>query len=289
MNFYLPNFCDKFNLNPLFIELLEKEPEKFYDGVEIKAVYGSFPGAIWNGGRLNFGVMRRKEMEDTIAYYNNKNISIRYTWTNCLLETKHFNDTYCNLIMDIGNNGKNDIIINDSNLENYLREHYKKYGFISSTSKCILDIDTFNKELEKDYKLVVLDYRKNADYDFLNAIKDKKRVEIVVNEICSPTCQVRNEHFIEHSRMQLNYESLDDWTWECKSGASDFYGSFKNDSFVTLEDMRKLQDMGFENFKIQGRYGHPAEILENYLYYLIKPEYKDELRLNLLTQIWKVY
>lgn len=289
MNFYLPDFCDRFNLNPCFIELLEKEPEKFYDGVKIKAVYGTFPGAIWNGGRLCYGVMRRKKMEEIIAYYNNKGVSLRYTWTNCLLEEKHFQDTYCNLIMEVGNNGKNDVIINNSKLEEYLRANYKGYHYISSTSKCITDLEAFNKELEKDYELVVLDYRKNADDEFLNGIKDKKRVEIVVNEICSPNCQVRTEHFIEHSRMQLNYESLDDWTWECKSGAVDFFNSFKNETFVKLEDMKRLQDMGFENFKIQGRFGHPAEVLENYVYYMVKPEYRDEIRLRVLLDIWQVY
>lgn len=289
MNFYLPDFCDRFHLNSTFIEFLEKEPEKFYDGVKIKAVYGCFPGAIWNGGRLSYGVTRSKIMKDTIDYYNKKGIAIRYTWTNCLLEEKHFQDTYCNLMMKLADNGINGVIINNSKLEAYLREHYKGYHYISSTSKCIQDIDTFNQELSKDYSLVVMDYRKNADMDFINAIKDKKRVEIVLNEICSPKCKVRTEHFIEHSRMQLNYESLDDWTWECNSGAIDFFNSFKNETFIKLEDLEKLKDMGFENFKIQGRFGHPAEILENYVYYMVKPEYRDEVRLKVLLDIWQVY
>lgn len=288
MNFYLPNFIDTYNLNQTFIELLEKEPEKFYDNIKVKAVYGSFPGAIWNGGRMYHGITTKRNMEKALSYYNEKGIPLRFTWTNCLLEEKHFNDTYCNLIMELGNNGQNEVTVNNSKLEEYIRENYKGYQFISSTSKCILDIETFNEELLKDYLLVVMDYRKNADYEFLNAVRDKSRVEIVVNEICSPVCKKRSEHFIQHSKMQLNFESLDEWDWECNDGASDFYSSFENDTFVTLENMEKLKEMGFRHFKIQGRYGHPAEILEYYVYYMVKPEYRDKIRLQLMLKIWNV-
>ena len=39
--------------------------------------------------------------------------------------------------------------------------------------------------------------------------------------------------------------------------------------------------MGFEQFKLEGRTLNPIELALNYIYYLIKPEYKDEA-LNLL-------
>ena len=42
---------------------------------------------------------------------------------------------------------------------------------------------------------------------------------------------------------------------------------------VVLEDV---------NFKIEGRTMHLANVLESYLYYMVKPEYKDELRLKIL-------
>lgn len=286
MNFYLPDFCDPFNLNRIIVELWEKEPEKFYDGVEIKAVYGSFYGAIWNGGRLKPGISDRERIKSSLAYFNEKGIPCRFTWTNSLLEEKHLNDTYCNLIMNEGNNGLNEAIVNMKLLEDYIREAYPKYKIISSTTKCILDIDEFNEELKKDYKLVVLDYRNNNNYEFLEKIEDKGRVEIVLNEICSPDCKVRKEHFDYHSKMQLNYETLNSYDWECNDGSEGFYKSFKNRSFVKLEDLQRLKEMGFKHFKIQGRYGNPAEVLENYVYYMIKPEYRDEVRLDTIMQIW---
>lgn len=286
MNFYLPDLSDSYSLNKIIIDLLEQSPEKFYDNTKIKAVYGCFPGAIWNGGRLKHGIVTKKEIQSTISYFNQKGVPCRFTWTNCLLENKHLSDTYCNLIMKEADNGMNEITINSEILENYIRNKYPSYKFISSTSKCILDIDEFNKELEKDYMLVVLDYRHNNNEEFLKSIKYRDKVEIVVNEICSPDCKKREDHFVYHSKMQLNFESLNEIEWECTDGADDFYKSFQNETFVTLEDMKKLAEMGFENFKIQGRYGHPVELVEYYIYYMIKPEYREEIRMKILVQIW---
>jgi hypothetical protein len=86
---------------------MKKYPEKFNDDYEIGSVYGTFPGAIWNGGRAVFGVMSKKDIKLVLDNYNKLGIPVRFTWTNSLLEEKHLNDTYCNLIMELANNGRN--------------------------------------------------------------------------------------------------------------------------------------------------------------------------------------
>lgn len=43
--------------------------------------------------------------------------------------------------------------------------------------------------------------------------------------------------------------------------------------------------MGYENFKIEGRLMHPADILESYMYYMVKPEYRDMLRLKMFKHL----
>jgi hypothetical protein len=39
--------------------------------------------------------------------------------------------------------------------------------------------------------------------------------------------------------------------------------------------------MGFENFKIEGRATHQSSVIESYVYYMVKPEYRDEIRLTM--------
>ena len=47
--------------------------------------------------------------------------------------------------------------------------------------------------------------------------------------------------------------------------------------------------MGFENFKIEGRSTPDINVLENYIYYMAKPEWKDTVRLELLLSLTKKY
>ena len=76
-------------------------PDKFRENYKIGSVYGTFPGAIWNGGRAVFGLAQKKDIISTLNIYNSRNIPVRFTWTNSLLEEKHVYDTYCNLIMNL--------------------------------------------------------------------------------------------------------------------------------------------------------------------------------------------
>ena len=43
--------------------------------------------------------------------------------------------------------------------------------------------------------------------------------------------------------------------------------------------------MGFENFKIEGRSSHMFNLIETYLYYMAKPECRDEARFTLLMTL----
>ena len=167
INFYLPNFSQRnFKiLNTYFIEKIRNNPEYFYDNIQIGAVYGTFPSVIWNGGRVITGSISINEICDIITHYYNLDIPIRFTYTNTLIEEKHLDNTYANIITTLAENGKNEILVNSSILEKYLRENYPNYKYLSSTTKCLLKKDDIIKESE-NYYLTVLDYRKNVDFKF---------------------------------------------------------------------------------------------------------------------------
>ncbi len=86
---HLPGFCFFRSLNLITIDLLKEFPEKFRDNYQVGSVYGTFPGAIWNGGRAVFGLIPKHEIENTLKLYNSEGIPVRFTWTNSLLEEKH--------------------------------------------------------------------------------------------------------------------------------------------------------------------------------------------------------
>ena len=194
IKFYLPEFYYKYELNQYFIKLLQEHPEYFNDNITIGAVYGTFPGAIWNGGRVFHGTTNATNIEATIQSFNKLNVPIRFTFTNSLLEEKHTYDIYCNLIMEKANNGMNEVLTNSEILENYLRKNYPNFKYISSTTKCDRKIESINEACRK-YDLVVPDYRDTVNEDFLNNLIEKDKIEILINPHCNPNCSRRKEHY----------------------------------------------------------------------------------------------
>jgi len=270
---HLPGFCYFFYLNQVTIHLMKEYPDCFEEGYRVGSVYGTFPGAIWNGGRAVFGVTSKQDMEKIISTYNRMDVPVRFTWTNSLLEEKHVQDTYCNLIMDVANNGKNQVLVNTDVLEKYLREKYPDFAYISSTTKRIKSKDDLLSEVDKDYFMVVLDYDLNHDEDVLKALESQaSRIEILVDEICFADCPKRVGHYRDESLMQLTYSK--GTTFDCPNRKTipSFAECRKRPAFISKEELPAYIDRGFVNFKLVGR-GLPIEMVkESYLYYLVKDE-----------------
>ena len=148
---HLPGLCSFRLMNQILLNLMKDYPSKFKEGYKIGSVYGTFPGAIWNGGRAVFGTAFKGDIEKIIKMYNSRGVPVRFTWTNPLLEEKHNYDTYCNLIMKLADNGKNQVLVNTESLETYIRKEYPNYPVISSTTKRLVDVEAIKEELAKNY------------------------------------------------------------------------------------------------------------------------------------------
>ena len=172
---------------------------------------------------------------------------------------------------------------NNPVLEKYLKETYPNFKYISSTTKCLLDLDAFNKECA-DYYLTVLDFRKNSDKEFLEKIERKDKVELLINAYCSPDCTRRKEHYEYLSKCQLNGDTPNQF---CDILTHSFYDSLKLRSVIKLDELFDwFIPHGFKHFKIEGRTLHIMDALESYMYYMIKPECRDEVRYNAVKALW---
>lgn len=276
---HLPGFCVNFYVNQIIINLMKEYPDNFRDGYCIGSVYGTFPGAIWNGGRHVHGISSKREMEQIIATFNRFNVPVRFTWTNSLIETDHIHDTYCNLIMDIANNGKNQVLVNSQILEDYLREKYPDFGYVSSTTKRITSLPEMIDELDKGYFMVVLDYDFNHNEEVLLALESKAdRVEILVDEICYPNCPKRIEHYRDESLRQLTFDKGTVFDCPNRKTVPSFSECQKRPAFISNEEIGTYIERGYINFKLVGR-GLPQEMLmDSYMYYLVKDEYRDFIK-----------
>ena len=285
---HLPGICYFGMINHVLFDAMRRFPDKFREGYKVGSVYGTFPSAIWNGGR-NFldGTSNRQEIEKIIKSYNAFGIPVRFTWTTVLIEEKHLSDEYCNMIMQVGDNGLNQVLVNTQVLEDYIREKYPKYKVISSTTKRILSLDRLKEEIEKDYFLVVLDYDFNHDEKVIEALKPvADRIEILVNETCQPHCPLRVSHYKEISKAQLEHNTK--IQFPCSDPAPDkrtFKGCMKRPSFMSNADVEEYTKMGFNNFKIVGRGEGAAFYIDSLIYYLVKDEAKDFIRTHIMSTL----
>lgn len=278
--FYIPGIVQLFEINFILVKRLNEHPEHFYDNVKIGGIFGSIPGAIWNGGRLEAGNIADEHLKLLETFHKETNIPFRWTWTNPVLEKRDLKDRYCNYITNMFEDGINEILVNNDIMEKYIRKNYPKYPIISSTTKRITSLEKLNKELSKDYKLVVLDYDFNNQWELLNQIQHPEKCEILINPICNPKCPFRIDHYKAIGYLQKGDNTKRNEITENCPAQYRMMNEIKDlPGFVSREDLyNKYVPNGFRHFKIEGRSTCPLKPIEWYLYYMVKPEYYDEER-----------
>lgn len=280
VNFMLPGMYEHFDLNMRLINLLKTAPEMFYPGVQIRAAYGNFQFCIFDGGRIftKYRHTNREEMTEIVKAYNDANVPVRLIFTNPVIEEKMFKNRFGQAMLEVCNNPLNEIVINNEKLEQYVRENYKDFSYISSTTKCLNTPDKFKTEFAKDgYTMVCLDYNLNHNWKMLENIPeaDRNRCEFLVNAICPAGCPNRKDHYRLNGLFSLTYGKpyaisscpIDESTLhptQCSSV----------NNLSPEEIYNKYVPNGFCNFKLEGRTLGILENACNYVRYMVKPEYQ---------------
>lgn len=288
INFIIPGFYENFVINKQLLILMKDYPHFFRDDIQISAIYGVFPFNIFDGGRI-FRQYRQatiEEIEQIRYIFNDQfNIPIRQVCTNPVVEPKNYKNHFANLCLSICENEKNEIITNNDGLKEYIKNRYPKYTFISSTTKCLNKVEDFKHELNNpDYKMICLDYNLNHNWKMLEALtpEEKNKCEFLCNAICPPGCPERKLHYKFNGLFHLGYG--EDYRM-CQCGVSNVTISKEVRDYhnnITPDELyNKYAPMGFKYFKLEGRTLPHLEMALNYAYYMVKPEYQDEVVLSL--------
>lgn len=292
--FNIPGVYDHRALNDFLLSLMQTNPEFFYPDVKISSIFGNFHFCIWDGGRnfYRYNQSTEEEILATKALYEHYQVPIRFVFTNPALKEEHLYNRFCNLLLEIFHTGKNEVVVNSSLLLNYIKTNYPNYKLISSTTKRITNQEECIKELSnKDYFQVCLDYDLNKKNDFIESIPKelRQKCEFLINAICPPNCPSRKMHYYNNGLAQLTYLKHHYIHPQCgiKDGLNykSVLGQGNNFSLQDLDDYSK---MGFKYFKIEGRTLPSFEILLQYCYYFIKPEYYWEV-LSLASSIEGIF
>lgn len=282
VNFILPGFYEHYKIYQDILDIKEKKPYMFQDNINIGAIYGNFQFCIWDGGRIftQYFQTSQEKICEIRDYFNEKNIPIRLIYTNPIVQPEHLNDRFCNLVTNLCHNGFNEIVINNPILEQYLREKYPNFKYISSTTKCLSKPEDALKEIENSsYYMVCLDYNLNSNFSFLEKIPDELRnkVEFLSNAICGPGCANRKNHYklngFSHLHAGRQY-TLD--FCELKDGIMSKTTCDSKNNILPEQIYGKYTKMGFQNFKLEGRTLSTTAIILSVARYLVKPEYQWE-------------
>lgn len=277
MRFSLPDFADSFRLNLMFVQLMSKNPVLLQDDVAIDSVYGCFPNCLLNGGRAFVREpYTHAQMEATFAAFADYGVAPRLTLTNMLATPEQLHDPYVEDILEVGSAFGAEAIVYADFVADYVRERYGMKCVLSTTRE-IADVQTFN-QMARRYDCVVLNYNFNKDRGFLRAIERPSKVEVMVNEYCVHGCPRRREHYLHNSTDQTR-ENLT--PYDCHADKIKVFLRHEpgDPVFFTNEEVARLhRETGIDRFKIVGR-GIPYDVvLESYAYYLVKPEYREDVK-----------
>ena len=279
--YHLPGLFEFYELYRAFLPLWRGHREWFYDWCGIGCVYGAPADCLWGGGRVGFG---DNEPAEVLALMREYGIPAHLTFSNSLLREEHLADTKCNrLCAMFESDGQNGVIVHSELLLDYLKAHYPRLCFISSTTKVLTDFEDLRRELDREvFRYVVPDFRLNKAFDKLNSLSDmqKKKVEFLCNECCDIGCRDRRVCYENVSRKNLG-EACCDHRCTAPGGGEGyrFSRAMGNPAFIGIDDIQRVYlPAGFSDFKIEGRGLGSALILEFLLYYMTKPEYQLRVR-----------
>lgn len=285
IDYTLPDFTVGLKRNLVFAQLMRDCPQFFFDDVRIQSVYGCFPGCIVNGGRAFVREpYSARQIEATFEALDGQGIAARLTFTNMLVEERHLEDPYFNLILDTAADHGAGVIVYSDLVDAYVRARHPRMERTLSTTREILDAAELNRALGA-FDLVVLNYNKNKDLPFLDQVEHPERLEVMANELCNPGCPHRNEHYLHNSRDQLAGTVTE--FRRCDLSGKDFFKlAPTSPTILTNDDVRTLHGRyGVPRFKIVGRGVAPDVNLKSYLYYLVRPEHRAGLREALRSMV----
>lgn len=285
INFYVPGFYENYQTYMFLLEFMENIPQWFYDDFKISAVYGTFPNCIWNGGRTTYGAINRPMMRKAVEDFNKHGIAIRYTFTNPLLEEKHMSDTFGNVLLEVADNGMNEVLVNTDVIEQHVRKNYPSYKIISSTTKCIRTVEGVAEELKKDYYLVVLDSALNKDPKVFD-LEERGRLELLVDHGCRTNCPNREAHYRASGIAQLTYDSPKFMVCPYVNQPS-FSDVMTRDNFISRDDItNRYYPAGFRHFKLDGRSFPPEKFIDSLMYYMVLPEFRVQAKAIIKKEIY---
>lgn len=288
-SFLLPEA--KWNLTGLFIHdsfILEfiRRIRDHLKVVPFKWVHGAPLSYKWNGGRVDPSFkISGDEISGTLDAYKSLGIGCMLTFSNRFIEKKDLDDPECNYLLDIlseDDSKKNGVIVSSDVLADYIRKKHPNLHIMASIIKVTCENGggdiSYYRTLESNFDSFVLDVNDNDNYDLLEKL-DKKKTEILANSCCVYHCPFKSEHYdmlvkVHDKNSGITMDTVLEYQKKnCKAYPVGRQLGKTRNHCLSLTELMKLYDMGFRNFKLQGRYTTSLTgILHDICHYIFEHE-----------------
>lgn len=283
IKFTLPNFYEAYKINEFIIKKVKENPEKLKFPIVINQVYGSLPFSIWNGG-INSNIYGNILMNHEIIDYFQKSFTCtRLDFGNTFIQEEDTFNNYGRIILEKSNNGSTAIELTSLKLYDMIKNNYKYFNnfILSSNAFCLngFNIDIINALLEnEDFKLISIPSWLSKDFELLDKIEQKEKIEVCINPLCPYSCnkqcecnQIENQYQYDFSKKSvyqqcpLRHQYLD------------------NPQIINIEEIKDIYlAKGITNFKIAQSL--PYQINHEYILFLIKYFFKKEFQQELIQE-----
>ena len=281
---------------------------RFHDFCREKLGYAPFavvhgsPLFRWNCGRV-LGMLQRTEQEISTAAvgYVKRGIPVDLTFTNPGLQASDMKNMLGNRLLSYFASQSNKtvrhaVIIGSDALYDHVKANYPQLGTVSSILRITCDggrgkLSSYLKLAEK-YDKVMIHPDDVFNYDMLEQLEEKDRYELILNEYCMRNCPMRAYHYTTMSEQAFDIDGYDTTKFYkalerngCRNLKAMLTDPRVGVSALTTPEIRRLYDMGFRKFKLQGR-AHPnaMPLINDLLRFMLPPENEaDTLWLDLST------
>ncbi len=238
-------------------------------GVRIIHTIHGAPLCLWNSGRVIPKLLcSAEQIRDGGIAYLKRGIAIDLTFSNHLLNEKDCENVVGNEILKFFSNNnptkKNAVIVASDALYEHVKKNFPSLKLVSSIVKISVEngkgrLDFYKKYAEK-YDKVMIHPDDSYNFELLEKLEDKSKYEILLNEYCVRGCKIRPLHYASLSRLSKNFFGEDSSKFDgmlAKNGCSDLVHllthSERGVAALSFREIKKLYEMGFRKFKIQGR------------------------------------
>lgn len=287
--FSLPDFYNNYSHILNLVYFKSQYPGYFRENCVIDSAYGTFPGCTWNGGRTQFGGCNLDNIKATFKGLNEAGISVRLTFTNKYIVEEDLHDAYCNAVLanaviSTSETGvRNGVNANSDIIADYIKTNYKDLYLINSTTRPVKTIEEINK-LSED-TLTVPPYTIN-NTDAIDELTHPENIELLCCEACVDNCPNRKNHYDTISKAQMYMPSEG---FMCPHGCEHYYYYElvpTRRHHITIDDIETMyRPRGINKFKISGRNDNIINVIERFVNYFAKPEYRDHVRNMLLIGV----